>query len=149
MTDSPVYSPRQMKKQFLGVHIGFVIFVTVFVELPAHAADEREVFFGLPTVKYQVSVDKSERANINKADSVNNAVRIVKIGDEYIWKTRNNCKLVYSYAGYGDFHYLVDPKGSGYVKIARAPGGKITFLEHVQIGMVTITYYGSAQSFKP
>jgi hypothetical protein len=138
-----------MKKQIFGVQIIFVILVAIFVELPAHAADEREVFFGLPTVKYQVSVDQSERANINKADSVNNAVRIVKIGDEYIWKTRDNRKLVYSYAGQGDFHYLVDPKGGGYVKIAQAPGGKITFLEHVQLGMVTITYYGTAQSFTP
>jgi hypothetical protein len=115
----------------------------------APAADEREVFFGLPTVKYQVSVDDSQRTKLTSADSTKNAVRIVKIGDEYIWKARENRKLIYSYPGYGDFHYFIDPHGGGYVKIARTPDGKVTFLEYVGLGMVTITYFGSAQSFTP
>ncbi len=115
----------------------------------AHAAEEREVFFALPTVKYEVSVDDSKRTKLSSADSTKNAVRIAKIGAEYIWKTRENRKLIYSYAGYGDFHYFIDPKGGGYVKVERTPDGKVTFLEHVGIGMVTITYFGSAQSFTP
>ena len=115
----------------------------------APAADEREVFFGLPTTKYQVSVDESQRTKLTTADSTKNAVRIVKVGDDYIWKTRENRKLIYSYPGYGDFHYFIDPQGSGYMKIARTPAGKVTFLEHVGLGMVTITYFGSAQSFTP
>ena len=115
----------------------------------APAVDEREVFFGFPTIKYQVSVDESQRTKLTTADSTKNAVRIVKVGDDYIWKTRENRKLVYSYPGYGDFHYFIDTQGGGYVKIARTPAGKVTFLEHVGLGMVTITYFGSAQSFTP
>ena len=94
-------------------------------------------------------MDESHRTKLTSADSTNNAVRIVKIGDDYIWRTRENRKLVYSYPGYGDFHYFIDPIGGGYVKIARTPAGNVTFLEHVGLGMVTITYYGSAQSFTP
>lgn len=117
--------------------------------IPVSAVDEREVFFGLPTTKYEVSVDESQRNKLTSDDSTKNAVRIVKIGDDYIWKTRENRKLIYSYAGHGDFHYFIDPQGNGYVKIARTPTGRVTFLEHVGLGMVTITYFGSAQSFTP
>lgn len=117
--------------------------------IPVSAADEREVFFGLPTTKYEVSVDDSQRNKLTSDDSTKNAVRIVKIGDDYIWKTRENRKLIYSYAGYGDFHYFIDPMSNGYVKIARTPTGKVMFLEHIGLGMVTITYFGSAQSFTP
>jgi hypothetical protein len=117
--------------------------------IPVSAADEREVFFGLPTTKYEVSVDDSQRNKLTSDDSTKNAVRIVKIGDDYIWKSRENRKLIYSYAGYGDFHYFIDPMSNGYVKIARTPTGKVMFLEHIGLGMVTFTYFGSAQSFTP
>jgi len=133
----------------MKTQIATVLLLAGLCAIPARAADEREVFFGLPTIKYQVSVDESHRTKLTSADSTNNAVRIVKIGDDYIWRTRENRKLVCSYPGYGDFHYFIDPIGGGYVKIARTPAGNVTFLEHVGLGMVTITYYGSAQSFTP
>jgi len=136
---------KTQKTQIASVLLLLVASRTV----PAPADGEREVFLGLPTVKYEVSVDESQRTKLSSADSTKNAVRIVKIGDEYIWKTRENRKLIYSYAGYGDFHYFIDSQGGGYVKVARTLGGKVTFLEHVGLGMITITYFGSAQLFTP
>ena len=94
---------------FMITQIAILLLLAGLYAVPVSAADEREVFFGLPTTKYEVSVEGSQRNKLTSDDSTKNAVRIVKIGDDYIWKTQENRKLIYSYAGHGDFHYFIDP----------------------------------------
>ena len=108
----------------MKTQIAAVLFFFAWFMVPTVAAAEREVFFALPTIKYEVSADNSRRTKLSSMDSSKNAIRIAKIGDDYVWKTRENRKLIYSYDGFGEFHYFIDPKGGGYVKIERTPSGK-------------------------
>jgi hypothetical protein len=111
------------------------------------AAEETEIFVGVPTVKYDVSVNDYKQTKLTPSQAADNAVRISKVGNDYFWKSRDNRPLVYSQSG--DFSLFVEPGGAGYVKITKAPTGEITFLEHVSLGLMTITYYGAAESFEP
>lgn len=119
------------------------------VAIPVLATEERDIFYGIPTIKYEVSIDGNQKTKLSSAESLKNEVRIVKIGDDYLWKSRGNRKLIYSYTGKGDFHYFIDPTGGGYVKISMPPSGKVAFFEHISLGLATVTYYGNSEVFNP
>lgn len=119
------------------------------VTISVLSASERDIFYGIPTIKYEVSIDRNQQTKLNSAESLKNEVRIVKIGDDYVWKSRGNRKLIYSYTGQGDFHYFIDPTGGGYVKISMPSSGKVAFFEHISLGLATFTYYGNSEVFNP
>ena len=124
-----------------------VVLTIALFAVSAFASDEREVLVGLPSVQYRVEVDDCDRTRMNDEDSVKNAVRIVKIGDEYIWTTREGRQLIHVVTGIT--HYFIDPSGGGYVKVMPKPSGGYSFLEHVGLGMATFTYFGSSDEFSP
>jgi hypothetical protein len=119
------------------------------VAIPVLSAEERDIFYGIPTVKYEISIDGNQETKLSSAESLKNEVRIVKIGQDYVWKSRGNRKLIYTYAGHGDFHYFIDPKSGGYVKINMPSSGKVAFFEHISLGLATVTYYGNSEVFNP
>ena len=119
------------------------------VTISVISAEERDIFYGLPTIKYEVSIDGNQETKLSSAESLKNEVRIVKIGQDYVWKSRGNRKLIYSYSGHGDFHYFIDPTNGGYVKINVLSSGKVAFYEHISLGLATVTYYGNSEVFNP
>ena len=79
------------------------------------------------------------------------------------WASRDNRELIYTKSGF--FHIFLDPRGSGYVKIADASafseklGANVyteklgtniyMYYEHLSAGLDTLTYWGTAESFSP
>jgi hypothetical protein len=110
---------------------------------------ESDVLSGKPSVKYETTLQESERRTLGAKEIEQNALRIVKIGPEYICRSRENRALIYTYPGYGAFHYFVDPQSGLVIKVCRPPDGKITYVEQLSLGLVTLTYFGVARDFRP
>ncbi len=82
---------------------------------------------------------------------------ITKLGDEYIWASREQRQLIHYESGV--FHYFVNPQGGGYIKVydqntlpdsMRDPTKpRIVYLEHLSLWLQTTTYWGSAEAFEP
>jgi hypothetical protein len=136
-------------EKFKKMKILIMLLLSHLVAIPVLYAVERDIFYGIPTVKYEISIDGNQETKLSSAESLKNEVRIVKIGQDYEWKSRGNRKLIYTYAGHGDFHYFIDPTGGGYVKINMPSSGKIAFFEHISLGLATVTYYGNSVVFNP
>ncbi len=79
---------------------------------------------------------------------------ITKIGDKYLWQTRNNVELILIQSG--AFLTFVATSGAGYVRIippnlknAAAvldeTEKKFDYLEHMLIGLKSVTYYGKSK----
>jgi hypothetical protein len=94
----------------------------------------------LPSYKVQTE-EFTERFELNNKDSQEYKVIIDKINGNYYWKTRENKQLIKRASGIFDVYYASD--GSGYIKIENYNiDGERRYLEHVHLGLQTITYYG-------
>jgi hypothetical protein len=127
------------------------------VGAPQHPVAET-VFRGRPSVKVQEGgLDRSvEEVSAEKAAGFECVIS--QIGDTYYWASRENrVMLLHEAPGYLTF---VAEDGSGYVKIvkpeakkavatmggAALPEVKFDYLEHIPIGLTTLTYYGTTRS---
>jgi len=128
-------------------HILISFMVLVGASVQALAEEEIDVIKANPAAKFQVSSEESLKTQLNSFESAKNLVWIVKRNGHYFWKSREDRKL--DHVAGGLYHYFIDPKGGGYVKVEHGLDGKIKFLEHVGIGMITFTYFGNATVFNP
>ena len=76
---------------------------------------------------------------------------VTKKGDDYIWETREKKPLVKTRSGV--YTWFLSPTGTGYIKVAsrEAPGiliEPLTYMEHLTIGFLTITYWGKLEDFQ-
>ena len=112
------------------------------------------VFSGIPSVK--VSEAGSERVPeaIHRDNAVNLGCVISEIGGKFYWATRGNKELVRHASGAFVTYVAID--GSGYVRIvdpsAKASAAlmspteaKFDYVEHLLIGLRSVTYYGHAR----
>ena len=125
----------------------YCLVVLVGINIQALSEDEVDVIKAHPTTKFQVSSEESIKTKLNSSESVKSIVWIIKKNGEYFWKSRENRKLDHVVSGI--YHFFIDPRGGGYVKIEQGLDGEIKFLEHVGIGLTTFTYFGQAKSFAP
>ena len=133
-----------------------VILVALGMASCAAIADDESVFYGVPSVRIDSSSDYTSRRVLSESERDKNAVHIVKVDDSYVWVTREGRALVHSRSGAYD--KFIDPRGGGYVKIFNPeslPGstheGQTMFwyMEHVHLGLSTITYWGKSEAFDP
>lgn len=129
--------------------IAATFLITCLFAGAASGIDEAVVFSGQPTVQYQVDINKSQRTRLSPDDSTRNVLVIVKIGEDYVWKTRGNRRMIHIIPEAGDAHYFIDPEGGGYVKIMARPDGTYIYLEQVGMDMTSFIYFGSARTFTP
>lgn len=108
---------------------------------------ETIVFEGIPLVRNSSSMEESRNEQVQGENQVNYKLIIRKKGDEYIWFSREKKKLTYIQSG--AFDYFVNPDGSGYMKIVKGENGKYLYMEHMSIGLQTITYWGVSEKFEP
>lgn len=115
---------------------------------------EEIVFSGVPAVKVSEGgssrvVEDLKGTKISEAECI-----ITKIGDKYLWRTRNNVELFLVRSG--AFITFVATNGSGYVRIipsdlkeaASLMGEtekKYDYVEHLLIGLRSVTYYGKSK----
>jgi hypothetical protein len=128
-------------------YILYCLVVLFGINMQAFSEEEINVIKAQPTTKFKVSSEESVKTKLNSSESTKNLVWIVKKNGEYFWKSRENRKIDH-FAG-GLYHYFIDPRGGGYVKVEQGLDGEIKFLEHVSIGLTTFTYFGEVKYFNP
>jgi len=115
------------------------------------------VLQGTPSNRTTSSSEGSTDETLTEAQKDEYRLLITKLGDEYIWASREWRHLDHYKSG--AFHYFVDPTGGGYIKVydqnilpefMRDPTKpRILYLEHLSLWLQTTTYWGSAEAFEP
>ena len=112
---------------------------------------EVEVFRGAPTVRYYMQHDNVKRETLTSDTSIDNICHIVKRGNNYYWKSRNDEMLLLLDSGpYSSAYYFVSLKGAGLIKVLdlSTPGLKeVQYMEQVSTLLSSITYFGEADYF--
>lgn len=123
--------------------------------ITAHAeAQSRTVFSGVRVIKVNEGGIDRLSENLSREKAVNLGCVISEIGGKYYWATRENKEMVRRVSGAFITFLAVD--GSGYVRLVD-PGAKTAaslisptevkfdYVEHLLIGLQSITYYGNAR----
>ena len=133
---------------------GLIAVVLVAVLCAASDAREHVVLNALPTVRVDSGEGGTKRSVLAKSERTKSAVTIVRRGDQFFWASRENVELLHD--GSGAVHYFVAPQGSGYIKVLdtkdlpesmRRPGPRFSYMEHVSMELVSITYWGATDEF--
>ncbi len=108
-----------------------------------------------PTVKVESNAASTQRFQLSDAEQEEFRVVITIRDGRYYWISREGRELIHHRSGV--FHYFIDPTGGGYVKVfdtglvpesLRDPGPRFQYLEHVTLGLETITYWGASDDFR-
>lgn len=122
---------------------------------PVYAQDVEDVIFsGSPILKISEGGANRVVEDLRGDKATEAECVIVKVGDKYFWKTRNNVEMVRIQSG--AFITFVATSGSGYVRIIPSDfkeaasltdetEKKYDYVEHMLIGLRSVTYYGTKQ----
>lgn len=131
-----------------------LIFLILFSSSPL-LAKETIIFTGFPEVKISEGGTFRIPEKLTKAKAIEYKCTITKIGDKYFWTTRENRKLISVESG--NFITYLAINGEGYVRvvkpegrnlvrkigaIAKDPEGQFDYVEHLLLGLKSVTYYG-------
>ena len=130
-------------KFVLTVLLAFIIVFT----LNSVSYGEEIVIEGIPIRRTSSSVEDNISDTITGEAQINHKLVITKSGNDYIWFSREKKRLKYSKRGI--FHYFVNPEGSGYIKITKTKDNTYVYMEHMNIRLKTVTYWGYADRFEP
>jgi len=136
-----------MKINILGFVVLLLLTSTVF-------AKEEVVFTGIPTIKISEAGSSRIPQKISGAKSIEYKCTITMIDDKYYWATRENVELVPLSSG--AYITFIAMNGSGYVRIIQPGMKKIVaqmdvtekeydYVEHLLIGLKSVTYYGQSK----
>jgi|TARA_B100001964_G_scaffold4235_1_gene4572 hypothetical protein len=130
-----------------------VLLLLIFFHAPLVEANENIIFSGTPIVKIT-------EAGINRVVEKMTGERamefrcvISKVGKKYYWLTRENNEVVRITSG--AYETFIALNGSGYVRtipkdmkgatsLLGGPEGKFDYVEHLLLGLRSVTYYGNA-----
>lgn len=129
----------------------FLVAIALFVvnTVPVHA-EEYVIFEGHPVIKISEAGNDRVVEKLKEQDSQQYVCRITEVNGKYYWLTREDVELIPIESGAYVTFFAVN--GAGYVKII-APGMKevvsvdpvekeFDYIEHMTLGLKTITYYG-------
>jgi hypothetical protein len=97
------------------------------------------VLLGIPESRVNAGPETSGRSLLSEEQQEANSVVIVEDRGRFLWRTREDHPVTRSVSGI--FVLYVCPEGCGYIKVNMTDG---TYLEHVTLGLTTITYFGNA-----
>ncbi len=129
-----------MKKYLL-----VAILILMFGEF-SFAQDQIVVLNGLPMVQNRATFESSTNAELSDSQSNEYRLLIIKQDDNYYWASRNNKQLILRVSG--AFQIFIEPSGAGYIKIMSSDEG-VLYMEHMSLGLQTVTYWGMASSYNP
>ena len=139
-----------MKKIFLAL-------IFLILASPLFAKEEI-VFTGIPEIKISEGGISRIPETLSKSKAIEYKCTITKIDDKYYWTTRENIELI-PISG-GAFITFLAVNGSGYVrivkpemkevtrefgKIMKDPEEKFDYVEHLLVGLKSVTYYGKSK----
>lgn len=117
------------------------------------------VFTGFPEIKISEGGINRVPEAISKEKAIEYRCVISKVGDKYYWTTRENVQM--TPIDSGAFITFLAINGSGYVRIVKSekkevvkqvgalggdPETRYTYVEHLLLGLKSITYYGRNNS---
>ena len=131
--------------------VQLILFLILTFNLPLTYAEEI-VFSGTPIVKISEAGLDRVVENIKGERAMDFRCVISKVGERYYWLTRENKELVKISSGAYDTFVALN--GSGYVRIIpkdmkgaasllAGTEGKFDYVEHLLLGLKSVTYYGN------
>jgi hypothetical protein len=129
-------------------------FIFLMIALPLHAK-ETVIFTGIPEIKISEGGINRVPENLTKEIAINYKCTITKIEDKYYWTSRENIELIPISSGTFITYWAVN--GAGYVRIIKPemkkevnqlgalagdPEEKFDYVEHLLLGLKSVTYYG-------
>ena len=132
-----------------------IMLLVVFWVIQGYAQENEEVIFsGIPVVKISEGGVSRVVEDLKGAKASEAECTIVKIGDKYLWKTRDNVELFLVQSG--AFMTFVATNESGYVRIIPSDlkeaaslmdetEKKYDYVEHLLIGLRSVSYYGKSR----
>ena len=119
----------------------------------AAQAESTVALYGSPLVKIESGQDGTELVSMSPSQRQEFHVGIVKRDGRYFWSTREDRELLHTQSG--AYHLFIDPLGGGYVKVEVTSlllpdsDTPIRYIEHLSLGLATLTYWGTAEAFAP
>jgi hypothetical protein len=105
------------------------------VEIPRTAT----TLEGVPTVRIDSTEKGATRRVLTDAEAKQNKLSVRIANGEFFWTSRDNRPLRLDSTD--GFIYLQDKPGS-YIKFTKLDDNRITYVEHVDHGLESITYWG-------
>lgn len=130
----------------------YMLIALKFASLPA-LGQATTVFAGIPTVKISEGGVERLQEDLDRRSAANLECVISKIGEDYYWASRHNVPLLRVESGAfitfialtGAGHIrVVDPGMKGAVSLLGEAHEKFDYVEHLLIGLSSVTYYGNA-----
>jgi hypothetical protein len=121
-------------------------------------AKEEIVFTGMPEIKISEGGVNRVPENLTKDKAIKFKCTITKIDDKYYWTSRENVELIPIASGAFITYWAVN--GSGYVRVIKPemkeevkkigamagdPEEKFDYVEHLLLGLKSVTYYGKSK----
>jgi hypothetical protein len=121
-------------------------------------AEETIVFKGMPKVKISEGGTNRIPETLSKDKAEQFKCIITKTADKYYWTSRENVELLPTTSGAFITYWAIN--GSGYVRTTkpemrtevrkmgvalRDPEARFDYVEHLLLGLKSITYYGTAK----
>lgn len=140
-----------MKKAILASIIFLIIAVSAF-------AEKSIVFTGVPEIKISEGGVSRVPETLTKDKAIKFKCTITKADDKYYWASRENVELAPIASGAFITYWAIN--GSGYVRLVRPemkgevrklgavagdPEEKFDYVEHLLLGLKSVTYYGKSK----
>lgn len=137
--------------------IALFTLILLAISLPAYAED-MIIFTGTPDLKISEGGLSRVPEKLDKEKANKVKCTITKRDDKYYWTSRENIELM-PISG-GAFITYLAVNGSGYVRIVKPvmraeirqmgsiagdPEGQYDYVEHLLLGLKSITYYGTSK----
>lgn len=126
-----------MIKQILAFGVLFLLPVVCFAQL------EVVVLKGVPIVQNKSSVEESGNFQLSESQQTESRLIITRKGQKYYWTSRQDRELTRHESGI--YTIFLETKGAGYVRAMKS-ANKVLYMEHMGLGLETITYWGVADS---
>lgn len=94
---------------------------------------------GLPTARVDATSEGTQRQGLDRDQAAKQALRITIIDGRYYWTSRENRPLTLTTSG--EFSYLTSTEPGQYVRF-RQINGRLSYVEHVDMGLGSVTYWG-------
>jgi hypothetical protein len=123
----------------------FLFCVAGYAFISADAVAE-PVFRGTPSMRVDFGPDGVSQRQLKGKEGTEATVVIDRVDGKFIWTSRQELEMVRRMSGI--YAIFVAQSGAGYVEVERPLDGQsFRFIEHVHVGLGTITYYGETLEY--
>ncbi len=133
-----------MPKKHISTNLLSLVLLIILLFPISSYAEFSFILDGLPVMKVMSDIGGTESANLTEDESYSYRLLLIKKGNKYVWKSREDKELIFSHSGV--FYNFVEPNGAGYIRVTKE-GDKFLYMEHLTLGFKNITYWGIAKEF--